>query len=95
MDEVAAASAQDPVALRLRHLDDARGAGLVRRVAAQANWQPRGERTQANQNVRRGRGFAYASTIEAGEANAQASPCKAGPPGWPKSKSMPAPARSA
>ncbi|MDF3885363.1 c-type cytochrome [Cupriavidus basilensis] len=70
VDEVAAASAQDPVALRLRHLDDARGAGLVRRVAAQANWQPRGERTQANQNVRRGRGFAYASTIEAGEANA-------------------------
>ena len=69
LDEVAAASAQDPVALRLRHLDDARGAGLVRRVAAQANWQPRGERPQAQQNVRRGRGFAYASTIEAGLAD--------------------------
>ncbi|WP_458766796.1 c-type cytochrome [Cupriavidus basilensis] len=69
LDEVAAASAQDPVALRLRHLDDTRGAGLVRRVAAQANWQPRGERPQAQQNVRRGRGFAYASTIEAGPAD--------------------------
>ncbi|MHA7684263.1 c-type cytochrome [Cupriavidus sp. PET2-C1] len=69
LDEVAAASAQDPVALRLRHLDDARGAGLVRRVAAQASWQPRGERPQAQQNVRRGRGFAYASTIEAGLAD--------------------------
>ncbi|MFJ1253245.1 c-type cytochrome [Cupriavidus sp. CuC1] len=69
LDEVAAASAQDPVALRLRHLDDARGAGLVRRVAAQANWQPRGERPLAQQNVKRGRGFAYASTIEAGQAD--------------------------
>ncbi|MDF3839716.1 c-type cytochrome, partial [Cupriavidus basilensis] len=69
LDEVAAASGQDPVALRLRHIDDARGAGLVRRVAAQASWQPRGEHAQARNNVRRGRGFAYASTIEAGHAD--------------------------
>ncbi|MGO4578456.1 c-type cytochrome [Cupriavidus sp. 2TAF22] len=70
LDEIAAASAQDPVALRLRHLEDARGAALVGRVAAQAGWQPRATRAPGSGNVRRGRGFAYASTIDAGDAHA-------------------------
>ncbi|MCE7078611.1 hypothetical protein BRL57_24680, partial [Bordetella bronchiseptica] len=45
----------DPVEYRLRHLDDARGAALIRQVAQQAGWQASG---------RGGRGFAYASVID-------------------------------
>jgi nicotinate dehydrogenase subunit B len=69
LDEIAAAKNIDPVALRLRQLDDARGAALIRKVASQAGWEehaaPRADRAQAGQGTKTGRGFAYASVIEA------------------------------
>ncbi|MDK3026092.1 c-type cytochrome [Cupriavidus taiwanensis] len=65
LDELAAAADADPVALRLAHLDDPRGTALVRQVAERAGWDPAAPRaTPAAGNVRRGRGFAYAHTID-------------------------------
>ncbi|CAJ92066.1 Cytochrome c, mono- and diheme variants [Cupriavidus necator] len=65
LDELAAASGTDPVALRLAHLDDARGTALVRQVAERAAWTPAAPRANtAAGNVQRGRGFAYAHTID-------------------------------
>lgn len=61
LDEVARESEQDPVALRLRHLDDARGIALIESVAERAEWQ-RVSSPVANslpQELLRGRGFAY------------------------------------
>ena len=44
MDELARASGQDPLALRLRHLEDERAAEVLRRAAAAIGWdQPRPE----------------------------------------------------
>ncbi len=45
MDEAAALAGADPVAFRLRHLEDARAADVLRRAAAMAGWEgrPRGE----------------------------------------------------
>ncbi len=40
MDELAAASAQDAVAFRLRHLADARARAVIEAVAREAGWQP-------------------------------------------------------
>lgn len=40
MDELAAASAQDAVAFRLRHLADARAKAVIEAVARKAGWQP-------------------------------------------------------
>lgn len=68
LDEAAAVGGVDPVALRLRHLHDERGAALVRQVAQQAGWQSPAQRASAREpaaGVRRGRGFAYASVLEA------------------------------
>ncbi|WP_422103135.1 c-type cytochrome [Vreelandella sp.] len=68
LDEMARESGQDPVALRLRHLDDDRGIALIESVARRAEWQaplspqPSSE-SQAHsgpQELLRGRGFAYA-----------------------------------
>ncbi|WP_354682926.1 c-type cytochrome [Cupriavidus necator] len=65
LDEIAAASGTDPVALRLAHLDDARGVALVRQVTERAGWMPAAPRAAASAgNVQRGRGFAYARTID-------------------------------
>lgn len=65
LDEIADAAGTDPVALRLAHLDDARGAALVRQVAERAGWTPAAPRSGAAAgNVQRGRGFAYAHTID-------------------------------
>ncbi len=61
LDEVARESDQDPVALRLRHLDDARGIELIESVAKRAEWQ-RAFNPSADslpQDLLRGRGFAY------------------------------------
>ena len=40
IDELAHEAKEDPVAFRLRHLNDARAAELVRATAARAGWQP-------------------------------------------------------
>lgn len=61
IDELAAEAGVDPVEYRLRYLKEARAAELVRAVAAQAGWQPRtGPRKQADGDLLRGQGFAYA-----------------------------------
>jgi nicotinate dehydrogenase subunit B len=66
LDEIAAAANVDPVALRLRQIDDPRGAALIRKVADQAEWSERAApRSDHAQGPRRGRGFAYASVVEA------------------------------
>ncbi len=41
MDELATLAGADPVAFRLRHLDDPRAIGVIERAAALAGWQPR------------------------------------------------------
>ena len=61
LDEAAVARSIDPVELRLQHIDDPSGAGLVRDVAQRAGWRPRHARTPASGT---GRGFAYACTID-------------------------------
>jgi nicotinate dehydrogenase subunit B len=74
IDETAVAIGCDPVQWRLRHLRDARGAALLQRTAERAQWPaerppaPRG--STAGGGVRRGRGFAYARTVD----------CRVGPP---------------
>ena len=76
IDEAAAAAGADPVDYRLRHLDDARGAALVRQVADHAGWaaSPSNATQRSGRNARQqagssdtprtGRGFAYASVID-------------------------------
>ncbi len=62
IDELAAEAGVDPVEYRLRYLKDERAAALVREVAERANWTPRPVWTpkEADGDVVRGRGFAYA-----------------------------------
>ncbi|MBF6988804.1 c-type cytochrome [Cupriavidus oxalaticus] len=65
LDEIAAASGTDPVALRLSHLDDSRGSALVRQVSERSGWTPSVPHAATSAgNVRRGRGFAYAHTVD-------------------------------
>jgi nicotinate dehydrogenase subunit B len=65
VDELAAEAQVDPVAFRLRHLDDARAIELVKSVAARAQWQERtgARRLPVRPGVVRGQGFAYARYI--------------------------------
>lgn len=65
IDELAFAAGVDPVEYRLRYLHDERAAELVRATAARAEWTPRTEPMQIPEqdNVLRGRGFAYARYI--------------------------------
>ena len=62
IDELATEAKVDPVEYRLRYLKDERAADLVRSVAARAKWTPRPEwrPPQADGDIVRGRGFAYA-----------------------------------
>ncbi|MFC3282080.1 c-type cytochrome [Litchfieldella rifensis] len=62
LDEVARESGQDPVALRLRHLDDPRGVELIESVTRRAGWSwpTKASEEGSTADVRRGRGFAYA-----------------------------------
>ena len=62
IDELAHEAKVDPVEYRLRYLRDPRAIDLVKAVAERGNWQPRPEWTpkQAEGDILRGRGFAYA-----------------------------------
>jgi len=62
IDELATEAGVDPVEYRLRYLKDERAADLVRSVADRAKWVPRPVWTppEADGDVVRGRGFAYA-----------------------------------
>ena len=64
MDELAHEAGEDPVAFRLRHLDDPRQADLVRRTADEAGWQSgRGPRLRRQGRMAYGQGFAYATYV--------------------------------
>ena len=62
IDELADAAGVDPVEYRLRYLKDPRAIDLVKAVAERAKWAPRPRWTpkDADGDVVRGRGFAYA-----------------------------------
>jgi nicotinate dehydrogenase subunit B len=61
MDEVALATNTDPIAFRLRYLQNPRDQAVIRAAAEKAEWQPRvGARKQQNGNVLTGQGIAYA-----------------------------------
>lgn len=65
VDELAAEAGVDPIAFRLRHLDDARAISLIHSVAQRAGWEARtgARRGAARPGVARGQGFAYARYI--------------------------------
>jgi nicotinate dehydrogenase subunit B len=62
IDELAAEAGVDPIGYRLRYLKDERAVDLVNAVAERAGWVPRPVRQQKTpeNDVVRGRGFAYA-----------------------------------
>ena len=60
LDEVAHARGQDPLALRLRYLADARGRELIESVAKRADWQTNTPSRAASSDLLQGRGLAYA-----------------------------------
>ncbi len=55
MDELALAAGQDPVAFRLRHLQDPRARAVIETAAVKAGWKAGGKREAG-----RGRGFGFA-----------------------------------
>jgi CO/xanthine dehydrogenase Mo-binding subunit len=61
MDELALATNMDPIAFRLRYLQEPRDKAVIQAAAEKANWQPRvGARKQGSGNVLTGQGIAYA-----------------------------------
>jgi nicotinate dehydrogenase subunit B len=62
IDELAAEAGVDPIEYRLRYLKDQRAVDLVNAVAERAGWKPRPVRQEpeAEGDIVRGRGFAYA-----------------------------------
>lgn len=62
IDECADEAGVDPIEYRLRYLKDPRAVDLVNAVAERAGWRPRPvrEEKQADGDIVRGRGFAYA-----------------------------------
>jgi nicotinate dehydrogenase subunit B len=61
MDELALATNTDPVAFRLRYLENPRDKAVIQAAADKAGWQPRvGARKQANGDILIGQGIAYA-----------------------------------
>ncbi|SDH94146.1 MULTISPECIES: molybdopterin cofactor-binding domain-containing protein [Bradyrhizobium] len=62
IDEVASEAGVDPIEYRLRYLKDSRAVDLVNAVAERAGWKPRPVRQEpeAEGDIVRGRGFAYA-----------------------------------
>lgn len=64
IDELAYTAQEDPLAFRLRHLDDPRMIGLVQQTAEQAGWQARSQPRQRRQGrMAYGQGFAVASYV--------------------------------
>ncbi|TCW85871.1 aldehyde dehydrogenase [Burkholderia sp. SRS-46] len=63
VDECAALAGVDPLAFRLRHLDDPRAAELLQAVAARAGWTPRSQPEPDATRLARGRGIAYARYV--------------------------------
>jgi CO/xanthine dehydrogenase Mo-binding subunit len=60
IDELAGAAHADPVAFRIRHLDDPRALDVIRSTATQFDWQPRAARVEKTGTSPRGTGFAFA-----------------------------------
>jgi nicotinate dehydrogenase subunit B len=62
IDELATEAGVDPIEYRLRYLKDPRAVDLVNAVAERAGWQPRPvwQPPEAEGDIVRGRGFAYA-----------------------------------
>jgi len=62
IDEAASEAGVDPIEYRLRYLKDSRAVDLVNAVAERAGWKPRPVRAapEAEGDIVRGRGFAYA-----------------------------------
>jgi nicotinate dehydrogenase subunit B len=62
IDELATEAGVDPIEYRLRYLKDQRAIDLVNAVAERAGWKPRPVRQEpvAEDDIVRGRGFAYA-----------------------------------
>ena len=64
IDELAHEAGEDPVAFRLRHLNDPRAAELVRATAERAGWKTHvGPQQQQSAEIARGRGFAQARYV--------------------------------
>lgn len=64
IDEAARQVGADTVQYRLQHVQDERGAALIRAVARQADWTGTTAEKKNDGNILRGRGFAYARVIE-------------------------------
>ncbi|QPM90330.1 molybdopterin cofactor-binding domain-containing protein [Pseudooceanicola algae] len=63
-DELATEAGEDPVAFRLRHLDDPRAARLIRETAEKAGWEARsGPRLRRDGRMAYGQGFAFATYV--------------------------------
>ncbi|KXU84210.1 aldehyde dehydrogenase [Paraburkholderia monticola] len=60
IDELARAAHADPVAFRLKHLDDPRAHDVIRAVVDQFGWQARSARTGGSSPRSHGTGFAFA-----------------------------------
>ena len=62
IDELATEAGVDPIEYRLRYLKDARAVELIKAVAKRAEWTPRPvwKEREAEGDIVRGRGFAYA-----------------------------------
>ncbi|WP_420326125.1 molybdopterin cofactor-binding domain-containing protein [Mameliella sp.] len=64
IDEMAHEAGEDPVAFRLKHLDDPRARELVEKTATAAGWEPgTGPRLKRDGRMAYGRGFAYATYV--------------------------------
>lgn len=64
MDELAFEAGEDPVAFRIRHLDDPREADLARRTAEAGGWDTRtGPRLRREGRMAYGQGFAFATYV--------------------------------
>ncbi len=64
VDELADAAGEDPVAFRLRHMDDPRMTDLMRRTADEAGWEARsGPRLRRKGRMAYGQGFAFATYV--------------------------------